>query len=151
MPTPKPDPVAKNRGRGRKTKTTAITPAVTDALAITEATVDIPANVPAEAHDIYRFAIVAVLARGGRAEDIEAVTLMCQHAAYARRAAAAIESDGMTPELLKIHKEQSARYMSIANEYGLTLASRLRLGLMQLAGQSVLADIDHELSIQVHV
>lgn len=57
----------------------------------------------------------------------------------------------MTPELLKIHREQSARYMSIANEYGLTLASRLRLGLMQLAGESILAGIDRDLGIEVRV
>jgi len=41
--------------------------------------------------------------------------------------------------------------MSIANEYGLTLASRLRLGILQLTGESLLAGIDRELGIEIKV
>jgi P27 family predicted phage terminase small subunit len=154
MPTPKPDPIAKARGRGRAPKkTTAIAHVET-------ASVPVPSSLPAEAHELYVCAVQVVAARGGGPEDLEGIRQMCEAALYARRAAADIEANGMvidTPlgpkvnPMLKVHKEQSARYMSIANEYGLTLAAKLRLGLMQLAGESMLASIDKELGIQVRV
>jgi P27 family predicted phage terminase small subunit len=146
--------VAKSRGRGRKQKTTAIVPSSQPT------TITVPEYVPAETRDLYIVAVDAIARRGATQEDMEAIVEMCQAAAYVRRAAADIESNGMvidTPfgpkvnPMLKVHKEQSARYMSIANEYGLTLASRLRLGLMQIAGESMLSGLHADLGLRVDV
>jgi phage terminase small subunit len=55
----------------------------------------------------------------------------------------------MVNPLVKVERDMAATYMRISNDFGLTIAARLRLGLIQLAGQSILqslnADLDSEL------
>lgn len=53
----------------------------------------------------------------------------------------------VTP-FLRAERDATIAFLRLAEQYGLTIASRLRLGLMQLAGQSLLqalnADLDSE-------
>ncbi|MFA7265123.1 MAG: phage terminase small subunit P27 family [Candidatus Nanopelagicales bacterium] len=51
--------------------------------------------------------------------------------------------------LLKIERDQANTIMRVATELGLTPAARLRLGLMQLAGQSILAGLNQDLDRRI--
>ena len=48
--------------------------------------------------------------------------------------------------LLKIEKDATATYLRLAEQYGLTLASRMRLGLMTLVGESMLGALNRDLN-----
>ncbi|MEI6449788.1 MAG: P27 family phage terminase small subunit [Actinomycetes bacterium] len=143
--------MAAKRGRGRKPKTTAV--AVVEA-----APVAVPCDLPDGAHELYRVAVAELLPRGLRPVDLEAIRQMSLSAHYARQAERHIEAHGLLiatefgeriNPMLKLHRDESDKYMKIANEYGLTIASRLRLGLLHLAGESLLAGIDKEIGITV--
>jgi hypothetical protein len=51
----------------------------------------------------------------------------------------------MANPAIKVEKDAAATFLRLAEQYGLTLAARLRLGLMQLAGESMLASLDRDL------
>jgi P27 family predicted phage terminase small subunit len=92
--------------------------------------------------------------RGLRPVDLEALEMMC-HSAYAHRKArefvaqhgVMVQVNGriMPNPALKVARDEASAYTRIAQEYGLTLAARLRLGLMQLAGESMLASLSNDL------
>jgi P27 family predicted phage terminase small subunit len=95
--------------------------------------------------------------RGLREADYDALMMMC-HAAYAHaKAREIVQKTGVMiwvnnrpipNPALRVARDEAAVYMRIANEYGLTLAARLRLGLMQLAGESILASLNKELDVK---
>lgn len=99
--------------------------------------------------------VVAELApRGLRDSDIEAISMMCHSAWMHQEARRLIVQQGMLVKgprgpmphpLIKIARDEANTYLRLANEFGLTLAARLRLGLMQLAGESVLASLNKDL------
>jgi P27 family predicted phage terminase small subunit len=90
-----------------------------------------------------------------RPADLEGVRLMAIAAYRHRQAAARIDSEGLVVSnaagspianpAVKIEKDSAATFLRLAEQYGLTLAARLRLGLMQLAGESMLASLDRDL------
>jgi phage terminase small subunit len=55
----------------------------------------------------------------------------------------------MVNPLLKVERDEAATYLRLAETLGLTPVARLRLGLITLAGASILAGIDAELGIEV--
>lgn len=124
-----------------------------------------PDDLPAPAQDMYRRVVAELAPRGLREADLEAVAMMCYsaHIHYeARRQIAATgvlvkgQRGPMVNPLIKVARDEANTYLRLANEFGLTLAARLRLGLMQLAGESMLEamskDLDKpDVAVQVHV
>lgn len=115
---------------------------------------DVPATLPPEGRDLFERVVAELTPRGLRPVDLEALEIMC-HSAYAHRKArefvakhgVMVQANGriIPNPALKVARDEAAAYMRIAQEYGLTLAARLRLGLMQLAGESMLASLSRDL------
>lgn len=114
-----------------------------------------PTGIPAEAEDLWHLVIGELWPRGLRPADLEGVRMMVTAAHRNRQAAALVDSHGllvksqtgqpMPNPALKIEKDTRADYLRLADAFGLTLAARLRLGLMQLQGESLLASLDRDL------
>lgn len=92
--------------------------------------------------------------RGLRDADLEAIAMLCQSAWIHQEATKNIASQGlivkgargpMVNPLVKVARDEAANYLRLADAFGLTLGSRLRLGLMQLTGESILASLNKEL------
>jgi P27 family predicted phage terminase small subunit len=88
--------------------------------------------------------------------DLSLVEMMVMAAYRHRQAQAHIEQLGMLVKgsrgpmvnpLLKTERDEAATYLHLAETLGLTPVARLRLGLISLSGQSILAAIDAELEI----
>lgn len=114
-----------------------------------------PADLPAEAAEMYRRVVQELAPRGLREADLEAISMMC-HSAWvhyeARRAVAqkgvlvkGPRGNAVVNPLIKVARDEAATYLRLADSFGLTLAARLRLGLMQLAGESILATLNKDL------
>lgn len=106
------------------------------------------------AQDMYRRVVAELYPRGLREADLEAISMLCYSAYLHKEAREAIAKHGvlvkgprgpMLNPLVKVARDEANTYLRLANEFGLTLAARLRLGLMQLAGESVLASLNKEL------
>lgn len=113
-----------------------------------------PADLPEPIHDMWRTVVDELAARGLRQSDLEGVRMMCMAAYRSRQAAAFIEQWGLMVEtergpvpnpMLRVEKDQAATFLRYSEAFGLTLSARLRLGLMQLAGQSLLASLNDDL------
>jgi P27 family predicted phage terminase small subunit len=88
--------------------------------------------------------------------DLALVEMMITAAYRHRQARAQIDALGilvkgqrgpMLNPLLRIERDEAATYLRLAETLGLTPVARLRLGLVALAGQSILASISAELGI----
>jgi P27 family predicted phage terminase small subunit len=85
--------------------------------------------------------------RGLRPIDLEAVRMLCRQAALAYDAAAILNDQGLMVKgalgqtvanpAIRIERDAANLYLRFAERFGLDIASRMRLGLMQLAGQSL--------------
>jgi P27 family predicted phage terminase small subunit len=114
----------------------------------------VPDTLPDEVREMFSRVVEELRPRGLRSVDLEALEIMC-HSAFAHREARRfvakygvmvnVKGRPMPNPALKVARDEAAAYMRIANEYGLTLAARLRLGLMQLAGESMLAAMSNDL------
>lgn len=115
----------------------------------------VPATLPPDLQDTYRRLVEELQPRGLREPDLDALEMMV-HALHAHRQArawvlrygAVLVSPSGRPypnPALKIARDEAATYTRLAQEYGLTLAARLRLGLMQLAGESLLQSLNADL------
>ncbi len=142
-------------GQARKAKVVAL-PAPTERAEVVEVSAFAPPeDLPADAAPIWRQAIAELEPRGLRAADLEGVRMMCMAALRARQAAHEIERYGLLVQgqrgpmpnpMLKIEKDATATYLRLAEQYGLTLASRMRLGLMTLVGESMLGALNRDLN-----
>lgn len=110
-----------------------------------------PDDLPEAIEPLWNVALAELWPRGLREGDLEAIRQMCTQAHRARQAAASIEQYGplikglhgpVVNPMIKIERDATNTYMKIAEAYGLTIASRLRLGIMQLAGQSMQAALE---------
>ncbi len=115
-----------------------------------------PADLPPEVHELWTLAMEELAPRGLRAADYEAIRMMCMAAARHRRASARINATDVVVSgpngpivnpLLRVERDEAATYLRIAEQYGLTMAARLRLGLVQLAGQSLAETLANELGL----
>jgi P27 family predicted phage terminase small subunit len=113
-----------------------------------------PEALPEEAQAMYQRVVDELAPRGLREADMEALAMMV-HSAYVHQLARAfiarhgvmlLQNGRVTVNpAVKVARDEAQNYLRIAQEYGLTLAARLRLGLMQLAGESILASLNRDL------
>lgn len=115
-----------------------------------------PDYLPEAAKETFRRIIDELEPRGLRDADLEAVAMLCHSAAIHQEATRLIASQGlivkgprgpMVNPLVKVARDEAANYLRLADAFGLTLGSRLRLGLMQLTGESILASLNRELDV----
>lgn len=154
---PKGRPADPTRAR-RKTGNRPI-PAEQNGAEIVAVTADAPAfaipdGLPDEAQAMYQRVIDELAPRGLREADMEALAMMV-HSAYVhqlarqfitRHGVMLLQNGRVTVNpAVKVARDEAQNYLRIAQEYGLTLAARLRLGLMQLAGESILASLNRDL------
>jgi P27 family predicted phage terminase small subunit len=113
-----------------------------------------PEDLPGPAAEMFRRATAELANRGLKDVDLEALTMMCWSAYVHAEARQQIARTGvlvkgprgpMVNPMVKVARDEAATFLRIANEFGFTLAARLRLGLMQLAGESLLASMNKDL------
>lgn len=147
------DPTRARRGTGHRQQRTSGTVDVV-ATPVGRALPAPPDDLPEPAKELFRRAVAELSTRGLREVDGEAIAMMCWSAYIHADARANIARTGtlvkgprgpMVNPLIKIARDEAANYMRLADAFGLTLASRLRLGLMQLAGESLLAALNDDL------
>ena len=111
-----------------------------------------PPEVPAEVHEVWRAAVADL---GGanhmRASYIPALAAYCNAVYVHAQAIANIQQYGVlvkgpngpiTNPLLKVQKDMAATMLRYAETLGLTPAARVRVGLMEVTGMSLLAGIN---------
>ena len=118
-----------------------------------------PEGLPEAAHGLWRIAVDELCSlRTLHASDLPLLEMMVTSAYRHRQARAQIDALGMHVKgqrgpmvnpLLKVERDEAASYLRLAETLGLTPVARLRLGLIKLAGASLLASIDAELGIEV--
>lgn len=151
------DPTRARRQTGNRPKPgeakVAKLPAVLEEVQPAEV-VGIPMDLPAEVQEVMRRAVDELQHRGLRPADYDALLMMAHAAHMHGEARRAVEKHGvlvkgprgpMVNPMIKVARDEAATYLRIANEYGLTIGARLRLGLMQLAGESILASLNRDL------
>ncbi|CAB4218546.1 COG3747 Phage terminase, small subunit [uncultured Caudovirales phage] len=99
--------------------------------------------------------LVAELApRGLRDHDLDGITMLCQAVHIHREAQDGIAKHGvlvkgqrgpMVNPLVKVARDQAMFILRIMNEYGLTPAARVRLGLQTLAAHSMVEALNNQL------
>lgn len=119
-----------------------------------------PADLPEEAQEMFRRVIQELSPRGLREADLESITMMCHSAWLHSEARRRLTQTGVllkTPRgvivnpLIKVARDEASTYLRLADAFGLTLASRLRLGLMQLTGESILQSLNNDLDTTVNL
>lgn len=151
----KPDPTRARRGTGnrpatgKKRTTVAVLP--------TRPAVPAPPDdLPQGVHDLWDTAMVELQGQGMRQGDLEAVRMMCLAAWRHRQAAEQVEKFGVLVQgprgpivnpMLRVERDSALLYAKLADQFGLTLSARLRLGLIQLAGQSILKSLNDDLDV----
>lgn len=158
----KPDPTRARRKTGHRAEAGKVKPKTEPAAILLVDKSDGPPPAPADLTHPHAIAVWdAVVAelhpRGLRPVDYESVRMLSRQAALAYDAAAIIEDGGlivrsmkgepMTNPAVRIERDAANLYLRFAAQFGLDIASRMRLGLMQLAGQSLADalqdDLDH--------
>ena len=145
-----PDPGRAKRGTGHRALVGQAKPV--EVLPSTLRDADPPASLPMAAHDLWRIVREELAGRGLTASDLPLVEMLVVTAARNRDARAAVTKAGVLLKdaktgrlvanpMLKVEKETAATYLRLAETLGLSPASRVRLGLMQIAGQSMLVTI----------
>lgn len=115
-----------------------------------------PETLPEGAVEVWKRVVEELDARGLKETDLEAVTMLA-HAAWTHsETRKQIAKTGVLVKdarsgrpivnpLLKVARDEANTYLRLANEFGLTPAARLRLGLMTLAGQSLAQTLSDDL------
>lgn len=153
----KADPTRARRGTGHRPKPgeTRTTDLPVPAVVVEDAAaIPVPDDVADDVAAMYRRIVSELAPRGLRDADHDALLMMC-HSAHIHAAARRVIAEKgvvvagpkgpMVNPMIKVARDEAATYLRLANEYGLTLAARLRLGLMQLAGESILASLSRDL------
>ena len=114
-----------------------------------------PVGLPEAAVPLFRAVVAELAPRGALGPaDVEAITMMCWSAWTHAEARRLIAEHGVLGEglhgpvinpMVKVARDEAATFQRIAAEYGLTLASRLKLGILQLAGESILKSLADDL------
>ena len=153
-----PDPTRARRGTGNRPATGAARKASPAATAVQLRTdPQLPAapdSLPADAHELWDLLVAELHPRGLRPGDLEAVRQMVVAAHRHRQAQALVDRHGILIEqrgravvnpAVKIERDSARAFLQYAESFGLTMAARVRLGLMQLAGESLLQALNREL------
>lgn len=146
----KPDPGRSNRGTGNRPqagkKTTKVVPQVIEQTLVECIAGELPAGLPRE---IFTRAVAELSGRLNDT-DLEALRMMAWSLYRHEQAQAFVEEHGMmvdTPfgpkvnPMLKVARDEGSFYLKVADQYALTFVARLRAGLLQLAGQSLMKDL----------
>lgn len=146
----KPDPNRARRGTGhvpqQGMKTTRVVPQVVEPGLFETIAAELPQGLP---RDIFKRA-VSELAGRLNDTDFEALRMMAWSLYRHEQAQAHVEANGImidTPfgpkvnPMLKVARDEGVFYLRIADQYALTFVGRLRAGLLQLAGQSLMKDL----------
>lgn len=104
---------------------------------------------------VWETAVAELHHRGLKPADLEAVRMLCIQAHRARQASAYIERYGLLVEnnrggltenpMIRVERDATREYVRLAQDFGLTFAARLRLGLLQLTGESILRSLNEDL------
>lgn len=152
------DPTRAKRQTGHRPKPGEAKPAAPSVPAIVQPALPAPpSDLTPEGQAMFTRIIAELAPRGLRDADLEAVAMMCHSASIHYEARRKIAETGvlvkgprgpMVNPLVKVARDEAATYLRLANEFGLTLAARLRLGLMQLAGESIVSAMNKDLDEQ---
>lgn len=120
-----------------------------------------PDDLDEAAHEMWHTAVAELAHRGLKPADLEAIRMMCMAALRARQAAKHIAEYGlvvttenggvMTNPMIRVEKDATFTYLRIAEQFALTFASRLRLGVVQLQGQTMAASLSATLDAPIAV
>ena len=153
----KPDPNRAKRQtgnrpkQGQKVTKVAALPKPVDVRA---ALLEPPADLAEGAAEIYRIAAREIEARGLKDSDLIAIRMLAETVDRYRLVSAEIRRVGVviaSPRgavvnpLLRVERELVSTYLRLAETLGLTPAARVRLGLMTLAGESILGSLTRDL------
>lgn len=151
----KADPQRAKRGTGHRpaagSQIVEYVPSTYDVKLAESLTRDLPAGL---ARQTFKRSIEAM---GDRVQDhdLEALQMMAWARHRARKAQQDVEKRGMTIEtewgeklnpMMKVARDETSLYLKIAEKYGLTFDARLRAGIMQLAGQSMLQQMHNSMA-----
>lgn len=148
----KPDPTRARRKTGNRPQAgenKAVVVPVVETLAIIP-----PDSLPAPAQKMWVTIVEELQSRGLKEVDLEAITMLCHSAWLHSEARKKIAETGvlvkgpngpMVNPLIKVARDEASTYLRLSNEFGLTVASRLRLGLIQLAGESIIGSLNRDL------
>jgi len=143
-----PDPKRARRGTGHRPLAGQRPP-----LELTAPSLELPeppAMLPPEGHDTWRLVTGDLVRRGLVAADLPLAEMLVMAFVRSRQAREEIaktsvlvsfEGRAFAHPLLKLEKDSAATYLRLAETLGLSPAARVRLGLMQVAGQSMLLTI----------
>ena len=108
-----------------------------------------PESLPAGARPVWDVACAELLPRGLHPSDLVLVEMLAVAIYRNRQAREYIAQTGLLEgedglranPMLKVEKDTAATYLRLAETLGLTPAARMRLGLMQVTGQSELLNL----------
>lgn len=148
------DPSRARRGTGNRPKPGEAKPAAKAPL-IQVAPIESfapPANLPAEVHDVWRSIVADLGGSNHMRESFEpSLAAYCQAVYLHAQASAQIVKYGilvngtngpMPNPLIKVQKDAAATMLRYAETLGLTPAARIRLGLMEITGMSLLSTLN---------
>lgn len=153
-----PDPLRARRGTGNRPKPGEAkrSKAGAEIVLVAPGAVEAfppPAELPAAVHHVWRAAVVDLGGANNLRESfLPTIGAYCQ-AVYVHAQASAniaeygilVKGPGGTPianPLLKVQKDAAATMLRYAETLGLTPAARIRLGLMEVTGMSLLAGLN---------
>lgn len=93
-----------------------------------------------------------------RDTDLRNLRAMAWHMHRAQEAQKIVDRDGMEVytdfgvkphPMMKVARDEDAAYMRIAEKYALTFEARLRAGVMQVAGQSILQELHSDMAAAI--
>ncbi len=150
-----PDPGRAKRSTGHRPlpgQAKAMVPALAVGEVAGHATPPPPESLPEAARELWRIVCEDLLSRGLREADLPLVEMLCVSLHRCRRARAHIEKYGelvtyrgaarpYANPMLRIERDSALLYLRLAETLGLSPAARVRLGFLQLAGQSLLVGL----------
>lgn len=151
-----PDPKSSKRGTSHRKPKEARTLAPVEKVS---SAIDPPADLNPLAAELWRD-VVRELASHGASREVDAVHVrfLCDQFVTYQECQAVVTQFGPMVEVegryvenpaVAMRDKAQANYLKISDRLGLDPLSRLKLGLLQVTGQSILAGIDKELGIQV--
>jgi P27 family predicted phage terminase small subunit len=148
----KPDPTRARRGTGHRAKSPAKVKPAREPAALLLADAQGPPEPPAElehphAIAVWKAVVAELYPRGLRPVDLISIGMLARQAALAHDAAAYVEGEGLMVRgerggmianpAVRVERDAANLYLRFAERFGLDVASRMRLGLMQLTGQTL--------------
>lgn len=152
------DPARARRKTGNRPKATDAGKTITALPALAVPTVPpLPAHIPTAAKGVWERIVGELTERGLKDTDLDLagvlVVALYRHQQASEQIRDLLVADGngrpMVNPLVKVERDQANTIMRVATELGLTPAARLRLGLMQLAGQSILHSLNTDLDRKI--